>query len=151
MNNRQKAILTRFIIVIVLTAVAVVAMMNFKDWVNRAEAMRFMQQLGQRVLNERNKRGALPPESYVDKVRNDLPGHVRAGKLNYRARWIDFEATPDTILAYAEKTYHSLVLHDGFIVLRLDGQVEWMGKDQFLATLARQQTPLEKEMMRQGK
>jgi len=149
MNRRQKAILIDFIAVIVITAIAVVAMINFKDWVNRAEAMRAMEHLGQIVLQYRAERGSVPPESYVDRIKEDLEGYVRLGNLQYRARWLDFECTPDEILAYTERNYHSLLFGTGFVVLRLDGRVEWMDKQEFETLLAQQQSPMEIEMLRE--
>lgn len=149
MNKRQKAILVKFITVIVITAVVVVAMINFKDWVNRSEAMRAMEHLGQIVLQYRKNHGSVPPESYVDGIKEDLEGQVRLGNLWYRARWLDFESTPDEILAYAEKNYHSLLVGKGYVVLRLDGRVEWMGKREFETLLAQHQSPMEIQMLQQ--
>jgi hypothetical protein len=146
MNKRQKAILIDFTIVIGVTAIAVVAMINLKDWINRSEATRAMQQLGEIVLGYRKDHGSVPPESYVDRIKQNLEGHVRLGSLQYRARWIDFESTPDEILAYTEKNYHSLLFGKGFIVLRLNGTVEWMEKQQFEILLAQQQSQIEKEL-----
>ena len=39
-------ILIEFIAVMAVTAIAIVVMINFEDWVNRSEAMRAMEQLG---------------------------------------------------------------------------------------------------------
>jgi hypothetical protein len=143
MNKRQKNLLIDFIVVVIITTITVVAMVNFKDYVNRSEAMRAMTQLGQIVLDYRKERGAVPPESYVNTIKENLQGQVRLGDLRYRAQWIDFEATPDEILAYTEKDYHSLFFREGYIVLRLDGRVEWMAKKTFEQMLAEQQSPLE--------
>lgn len=147
MNKRQMAILTDFAIVIIVTVIAVAAMVNFRDWVNHSEAMRAMDQLGRLVLEYRKEHGSVPPESYVDGIRRNLQGDIRLGKLNYRALWIESESSPDEILAYAERNYRSLFLKDGFIVLRLDGRVEWMGKQQFRTLLAEQQSPMEIQML----
>jgi len=146
MNKRQKAILIDFTIVIVATAIAVVAMINFKDWINRSEATRAMRQLGEIVLSYRKEHGSVPPESYVDRIRENLEGNVRLGELQYRARWIGLESSPDEVLAYTEKSYRSLFFGKGFIVLRLNGTVEWMEKQQFETLLAQQQSPVEKEL-----
>jgi len=145
-NRRQKNILINFITVIVITAAAVVAMVNFKDWVNRSEAMRAMEQLGQIVLQYRKDHGSVPPESYVNGIKENLQGYVRLGHLQYRAQWLDFDSSPDEILAYTEKKYRSLI-GKGFIVLRLDGQVEWMDREHFKTLLAQQQSPGEIEML----
>ncbi len=149
MNRRQKAILTNIVIIIVITAFAVLAMINFKDWVNRSEAIRAMEYLGQIALQYRKEHGSVPPQSYVDRVREDLPGNARLGDMRYRGLWIDFESSGDEILAYAKKEYHSLLLSDGFIVLRLDGRVEWMGEKEFKELLAQQQSPVEIQMLQQ--
>ena len=147
MNKRQKAILVEFITVVVVTAIAVVAMINLKDWVNRSEAMRAMEHLGQEVFKYRKDKGVLPAD--VDNIKKGVPGWVRLGNLRYRARWIDFfEATPDEVLAYTEKNYRSSLLSDGYVVLRLDGRVEWMGQEEFEKLLAEQQSEYEIEMLR---
>jgi hypothetical protein len=124
-------------------------MINFKDWVNRSEGMRAMEQLSRIVLQYRKEHGCVPPESYIDRIKEDLQGYVRLSNLRYRALWIDFECPPDEILAYAEKNYRSSVIGEGFIVLRLDGRVEWMEKQKFKALLAQQQSPEEIRMMLQ--
>lgn len=147
MNRRQKTILIDFTIVIVVTAIAVVAMINLKDWVNRSETVRAMEHLGRIVLQYRKDQGCVPPESYVDRIKEDLEGYARLGGLQYRARWINFESTPDEILAYTQKNYRSLIIGKGFIVLRLDGRVEWMDKQHFETLLAQQQSPIEIEML----
>ena len=142
MNKRQKDILIDCIIVIVVTVVAIVSMINFKDWVNRSEAIRAMQHLAQIVRQYRNEHGSVPPQSYIDSIKENLEGYVRLGRLIYRAQWLDLESTPDEILAYSEKNYRSFI-GKGFIVLRLDGTVEWLDKKKFQTILNRQQTPLE--------
>jgi len=148
MNKRQKAIVVEFVTVIVITAIAVVVMINFKDWVNRSEAIGAMEQLSDEVISYRKEYGAVPPESYVTDIKRNLKGWVRLGDLKYRAQWIDLEATPDEILAYTERKYPSSLLKDGYVVLRLDGRVEWMGKQQFENLLAQQQSKTEIDMLR---
>lgn len=148
MNRRQKIVLIKSMTVVVITFVAVVAMVNAKDWVNRSEAMRAMEQLGQRVVDYRKAHGFVPPESYVTDVKENLEGHLRLGPVQYRGLWIDFESTPDEILAYCGKRYPSSLLDDGYVVLRLSGKVEWLGKQEFETELARQQSEKEIEMLR---
>ena len=155
MNRRQKAILRDFATVIVITAIAVVAMIIFKDFVNRSEAMRAMEHLRRRVKQYRDEHGSVPPKSWVDTQRENLPGNVRLGNLQYRARWIDFESTPDEILAYTERNYRFRLVGKGYIVLRLDavlkddGRAEWMDKQEFETLLARQQSQMEIETLQQ--
>lgn len=149
MNRRQKAILIESLAVIAVTAIAVWGMVNLKDWINRSEAMRAMEQLGEEVLQYRTENGSVPPESYVERIKETLEGHVRLGRLQYRARWIGFDATSDEILAYTEKSYPSSLLDDGYVVLRLDGRVQWMKKRQFETLLAQQQSQTEIDMTQQ--
>ncbi|MCJ7730231.1 MAG: hypothetical protein MUO27_10205 [Sedimentisphaerales bacterium] len=149
MNRHQKAILTNIIAVMVITVLAVAVMINFKDWVNRSESMRAMESLGQIALQYRKEHGSVPPQSYVDRLKEDLPGGVRLGGLRYRGLWVDFESSGDEILAYAEKRYRSSFLSDGFVVLRLDGRVEWIGEEEFKKLLAQQQSPMEAQMSQQ--
>jgi hypothetical protein len=143
MNRHQKAILAESITVLAVTALAVMAMIIVKDWINRSEAMRAMKQLGQEVLEYRKTHGSVPPESYVESVIQTLQGHRRLGELHYRARWINFDSTPDQILAYSERAYRSPLVGSGYIVLRLDGRVQWMHKEQFERLLAQQQSQQE--------
>jgi type II secretory pathway pseudopilin PulG len=146
MNRRQKVILTNIVTVLVITVFAVVAMINFKDWVNRSESMRAMEYLGRAALQYRKEHGSVPPQSFVDRVKENLPGGVRLGDLRYRGLWISFESSGDEILAYAKKEYHSLFFSEGFVVLRLDGRVGWMGEEEFKKLLAKQQNPMEAQM-----
>ena len=148
MNKRQKNILIDSTTVIIITVIAVVAMINLKNWVNRSEAIRAMEHLGQIVLQYRKNYGSVPPESYVDRIKEDLEGYARLGEVNYRAQWIDFESTSDEILAYTEKHRTSWLFGKGYVVLHLDGRVEWMDKQEFENLLAQQQSPMEIEMLR---
>lgn len=149
MNRRQKNLLRDLLAVVAITTIAVVAMIIFRDWINRSEDRRAMERLGQVVLQYRKNYGALPPKTYVDKIREDLKGYVRLGELQYRALWIDSGSMADEILAYTEKKSHSLLVDDGYLVLRLDGRVEWMSKKEFEMLLAQQQSPEEIQILRQ--
>lgn len=135
-----------FSAVIIVTIIAVVAMINLRAWINRSEAMRAMEHLGSIVLDYRSKYSSVPPQSYVDDVEKNLIGSVRLGKLNYRALWIDFGALPDEILAYTERNYDSLFVGNGFVVLRLDGSVQWLPKREFKKLLSQQQSLEEVQM-----
>jgi hypothetical protein len=150
MNRRQKAILTNTITVLVITTIAVAAMINLKNWVNRSEAMRAMEHLSRVVLQHREKYGSIPPESYIDRIKEELEGHVRLGKLVYRAQWINFESTPDEILAYTERYHSSWLFGKKYIILRLNGRVEWMDKRELETLLAQQQSSQELEMLHKG-
>ena len=143
MNSRQRALLTESLLVLTATAGAVVGMMHLKDYINRSEALRAMDQLGRRVLEYRQRYGSLPPESFLDSVKGDLEGAVRMGNVRYRALYIGLDAAPDTILAYSERRYPSSFVRDGYVVLRLSGQVEWLPVARFAALLATQRAPAE--------
>ncbi len=92
MNRRQKALLTESLLVLAATALAVVAMMSLRDYINRSEAMRAMGQLGQRVLEHHRQHGSLPPESFVNAIKGSLEGAVRMGNVKYRALYIGPDA-----------------------------------------------------------
>ena len=145
-NRRQRALLTESILVLAATATAVIGMIHLKDYVNRSEAMRAMSQLGERVLEYRKQYGSLPPESFVTSIKGNLEGAVRMGNVKYRALYIGLDASADTILAYSHKGYTSSFLNDGYVVLRLDGTVEWMSLTQFTVLFAAQRAPGEPEL-----
>lgn len=146
MNKPQRKILINFIFVILITILAIIGMINFKDWISHTESMRAMDNLSDLVFQYREKQGLVPSDSYMESIKTTLPGLVRLGEINYRARWIDFESTKDEILAYVEKDYHSFIIKDGYIVLFLSGSVEYKPREEFEALLAKQQTPIEIEM-----
>jgi type II secretory pathway pseudopilin PulG len=131
------------VIVLIATIAAVIGMMQLKDYVNRSEAVRAMNQLGQRILDYRNRHGSLPPQSFVDGIKEQVEGSVRIGNVKYRAIWIGLDAPGDTILAYSPKRFPSSFLHDGYVVLHLDGKVEWLPTAQFAALFTPQQTAIE--------
>jgi len=145
-NKRQKATLVEVATVLLITLIAVVAMINFKDYINRSEAISAMQQLGKIVLEYRQQHGRVPSESVFLREKNDVKGSVRLTDLIYRGLWIDFEAEPNDILAYAEKNYPSSLLDDGYVVLWFDANAVWMGKAEFEELLAQQQSEVEIEM-----
>ena len=148
MDKRQRRILIEFFIVIGLTAIAVVAMIYFRHWVNHSEAMRAMEHLGKIVVEHRKNQGSVPSQSYIDSNKNQLEGYPRLGDLQYRALWIDFESGPDEIMAYSEKDYGSWFIGKGYLVLRLDGTVQWLSKQECEAILKKQQGQKELEMLR---
>jgi len=160
-NKQQKAILVEIITVILVTAVAVAAILNLRDYFNRRAAKLAMTVLGNRIKMYRAEYGFIPSESWVEGQRDNLPGEDRLGELNYRARWIDFESDPNEILTYTEKKSRSILFTDGYFVLRLkevlerdlgpqdkdiDVNIEWIDKKEFEDLLAQQQSPLEIEM-----
>ncbi len=162
MNKRQKKTVIEFSTIIGLTIAAVIIMFNVKDVINRSEAIRAMTGLSMSIkayqeeykADYRQMHGKdypsdkvpLPPTSFVDHIKAELEGRVRLGDLKYRAMWIDLNAPPDTIVAYTPRDFHSWFVHSGYVLLRMDGTVEWMDKAAFEELLASQQSLEEKEM-----
>jgi hypothetical protein len=142
------------VIVTVFTVIVVVGFANIKDTINRSEAMRAMKLLGKEILQYRKTYGSLPPEHYVKQF-TDKIGAVRITDLHYRATWIEFGEEPTTtILAYSPKNYSGFV-KAGYVVLWLNGKVEWIDKKQFEQTLDKQQKQQElqwiQEHLQEGK
>jgi len=134
--------------VLVITLIAVVAMINFKDYINRREAITAMRQLGKIVLEYRRQNARVPSESVFLSEKDNVKGSARLSNLVYRGLWIDFEAEPNDILAYAEKNYPSSLLDDGYVVLMFDANTVWMDKAEFERLLKQQQSEVEIEMTR---
>ncbi len=148
MKKRQKSMLIEVVVVVAVTTLAVLAMMNFKDYINKSEATKSFYDLSSIIKNYKEKYGSIPPESYLQQIRDDLQGSLRLGGLQYRSRWIDFDSPPDTILAYTERNYRSPFVNSGYVVLKLNGQVQWMGKKEFKQIFATQQKPQEIELLK---
>ncbi len=163
MNRRQRRTVMEFATVITLTAAAVILMFNVKDVIVRSEAIRAMNNLSRAIADYQEKykldyqgrtgkdypseKVPLPPTSFVDDVKKHLEGRARLGDMRYRALWIDLNAPPDTIVAYSPRIFHSWIVSSGYVLLRLDGTVEWMDKGPFEELLASQQSPEEAAMM----
>jgi len=146
MDRRQKSIVAEFFTVIAVTAIAVVGLINFKDWVNRSEAIKAMSIAGEHILDCNEKNGMLPTEGYVKGLKPKIEGGVRMGDIQYRGLFIGPDAEPNEILLYSEKQYKSSFLDDGYVVLFLDGTVKWMPTDKFKKLLEQQQTQFERDL-----
>ena len=145
MNKRQIRILTRIILVVVLTGASVVGLLYFRVRINKSEAIKGMEIIGAEIVKYRQNEGRLPHESFVEKVKAEMR-IVRVGKIRYRRVWINPDSTPDTILAYCEQNFHSFLYDPGYVALRLDGRVEWMDKEAFESHLRSQQSQMEIEL-----
>ena len=143
MLRRQRLILIKFLLVILFTALAVFAMINFRDWVNRSEAITAMEDLSRNIKEYRQKVGHVPSEEHVKSILPNLRGHARLGKLIYRGIWIDINSGEDQILAYSAKKSSSFMFSDGYVVLTLDGTVEWIEKETFETKLLQHQSQIE--------
>ncbi|OHB61978.1 MAG: hypothetical protein A2167_06755 [Planctomycetes bacterium RBG_13_46_10] len=154
MNKQQKKLVVHTIMVAALTLTVVVGFANIKNVINRSESMRAMELLGKEILRHRKNYGSLPPEYYLKQF-TDAIGAVRITNLHYRAAWIEFGAEPETtVLAHSQKNYRGFT-KSGYVVLWLNGKVEWIGKKQFEQTLERQQKQQElqwiQEHLQKGK
>ncbi len=145
MNRRQKSTVLNLLSIILLTAVLVGGVGYWKNHVNKSESIRVMKLLSEvvRQYRQQNSR-ALPPESYINRQREAI-GDARLGTIQYRAQWIDFNAGMDTILAYAYKDY-GITAGKGYVVMRLDYNVEWMGEMEFEQLFAAQRNQAEPEL-----
>ena len=151
MDKRQKSILAESITVIIITVVAVVGLVNFKDYVNRSETLQAMRVVGAGIIAFQEKNGMLPQEGYIEQLREEIKkgeikGGVRMGNLQYRGLFIEPHSEPNEILLYSKKEYSSSFLDDGYAVLFLDGTVKWMDVDKFNDLLSHQQTDYEKHI-----
>ena len=148
MNTRQKKLIANIVTVSFFTIVMIVGFANIKNGINRSESIRAMDLLGKEILNYRKQYGSLPNESHVNEFIEKI-GAVRLGNLQYRAAWIEYGSEPDkTILAYARKNFRGFV-KSGYVVLWLDGRVEWIKESRFEETLAEQQKQQELQWLRE--
>ena len=144
MNKYQKSILLEFSVVALVTLVAVIGIIHAKDYINRTEALRAMKHLGQVTQKYKEQNGYIPPETYIENIKEKLQGVTRAGSLTYRGRWIGLDAADDEILAYAKNNTTSFFFKDGYVVLFLDGTVKFLPTQQFETLIDQQQSPEEK-------
>ena len=147
LNRKQKKLLANVVIVVAVTTAMVVGFANIKNVINRSEATRAMEILGKEILQYRQKYGSLPSEIYVKQYEEAI-GAVRLS-AEYRAQWIEYGADPNTtILAYSEKNYRGFV-KGGYVVLWLNGKVEWINKKQFEKILTAQQQQQELQWLQE--
>jgi hypothetical protein len=148
MNIRQKKLIANIVAVTVLTMVMIVGFGNIKNSVNRSEAIRAMNILSKEVFAYREKYGSLPSESFVNEF-IEQASLVRLTPFQYRAAWIDYGSEPkSTILAYSQKCYSGLV-KSGYVVLWLNGNVEWVEKNNFDSIINKQQKTQELQWIKE--
>jgi hypothetical protein len=149
MNKAQKRLLTNLIGTAVVIGVFIFSFGNFKDYVNRSEALRAYHQLGQEVLKYRSQTGQLPSEAIIANLKEQLEGSTRMGTIEYRAQYISIDSPPDTIVAYSKEDYNWFI-RNGVVVLRLDGQVQYLLKKEFDEVWKKQETIFEAEQMKKS-
>jgi hypothetical protein len=149
MNKAQKRLILNVLGTLVIIVVFIFAFANFKDYVNKTETIRAFNQLGEKVLEYRKRNGILPNESVIDDIKKQIEGSVRIGNIYYRAQWISIDSPPETIVAYAEKKYNTFI-ESGYVLLRLDGEVEYLPVKEFKKILDKQETMAEAEEIKRG-
>jgi len=149
MNLKQRSTILNFVTVVVITTVFVLIMANVRYIVNKSEATRSMELLGQRVKIYRQQQHSTPPKSFVMGGDHSI-SIARLGDINYRSHWISYDAKPDTILAYSYKKF-GVLAGKGYIVMFLNGDVTWIEKKQFEQLLAKQQTQAEIELLQKDR
>ena len=149
MNKAQRQLVMNLIIVVAVIILFVFGFGNFKDYVNKTEAIRGFNQLGQKILEYRKQNGTLPSEAAIANLKEQIEGSARVGEIHYRAPWISIDSPPDTIVAYAEKKY-SWLIGSGSVVLLLDGQVRYLPVEEFKKVLAKQQTAAEAQEIKKS-
>jgi hypothetical protein len=149
MNKAQKQLLTNLIGTAIVIGAFIFGFGNFKDYVNKSEAIRAFGQLGQEVLKYRNQTGQLPSEAVIANLKEQLEGSPRMGTIEYRAQYISIDSPPDTIVAYTDKQYNWLI-KSGFVVLMLDGRVLYLSPNEFKGLLEKQQTAFEAEQIKKS-
>lgn len=119
MNTRQKQLVIKLVIIGFLTIAFIIGMTWYKDIVIKKEAIRAMNLISHDIANYRITTGNLPPKSYIDKIIENR-NIVRGGDIQYRARWLDFDSSVDTILAYTRLHHHHMLAKPGTVVLYLE-------------------------------
>ncbi len=147
MNRQQKKVIANFIVIMFITAISVVAIANLKDYVNKSESTKAMNQLAKIIADYRTKNGIIPPQSFVDSVDEQLCGSARIGEILYRARWIEFDSDQNEPLAYVEKIFRHSFLKDGVVMLTLEGKVKWMTGTQFEELMEKYRKPYEENFI----
>lgn len=136
MNKKQKYFLVKLISVFIVTVITITAVNIFKDFVNRSESLLAMNNLGALINQYIIQNGKLPPESYIEDIKANLQGSARLGQLVYRNKWLGYIINNDTVLIYSKKDYSDLFLGDGYVVLKYNGQAQWLTKNDFQITMA---------------
>ena len=146
MNRRQKLIIRDFCTVLALTLVALVAMISFKNYVNRSEAIKAMREIAAFTSNYKASHGSIPSESIVESVRLETLGSVRLNSFRYRGPWIQIDSDPNEILAYAKSKKGIFVPETLYITLDLCGNVTIIKEEEFLSKMNTQFTQAEKSL-----
>jgi hypothetical protein len=145
LNKRQISVIRHFLIVIVVTLLFVFGLINLRDGLNRSEMQREMEVLGASIKDYRQKNGSLPSESWI---RGQVQNFARLGSLEYRAKSILYDSPPESIVASCLQNSYSMLVKKAYIVLRLDGSIEWLAPDIYSRMVKEQETATQDELFR---
>jgi hypothetical protein len=145
LNKRQLSVVRHFLIVIVVTLLFVFGLINLRDGLNRSEMQREMEVLGASIKDYRQKNGSLPSESWI---RSQVQSFARLGNVEYRAKSVLYDSPPETIIANCMQNSYSMLIKKAYIVLRLDGSVEWLAPDVYAKTVKEQENAAQNELFR---
>jgi len=151
MNKKQKNFVIRLAIVAIVTTLMVLAISNFKEVINRSEATMATEQLGGLVKKKKNHYGSFPPASYLENLTAQVQGSARLGTVVYRADCITCSSGAKAVLMFVKKEYSGLLQNDGFIVVRLDGSIEWLNPDKFEIEMSLENRSCEITLSKLGK
>jgi len=130
MNKKQRGMLVRLVVVIVITVGMVFAMVNVKEVVNKKEAMLAAKNLNIEILKYKQANNKWPLKNYVDEKAEQVRGRARLGEVKYRGDALGYVSSED-IVFYIKRDYSGLFLDDGYIVAKVSGKVEWLGDEEF--------------------
>jgi hypothetical protein len=145
LNKRQLSVIRHFLVVIVVTLLFVFGLINLRDSLNRSEMNREMEVLATSIKDYRQRNGSLPSESWI---RTQVQSFVRLANLEYRAKSVLYDSPPETIVASCMQNSYSMLVKKAYIVLRLDGSVEWLAPDVYAKAIKEQDIATQNELFR---
>ncbi len=123
MNKHQKQLLARFCIVMALTIALIAALSQYRNVVNKSEAIKAMDVLSMEIAKYDLFHGELPPKDYILEVINRYK-LFRIGSVKCRSQWIEPGSGPETILLFSKKNYNSLFVKSGYVYLTKEDMLE---------------------------
>ncbi len=123
MNKRQRQLLVRFCIVMALTIALIVGLSQYRNVVNKSEAIRSMNILSIEIAKYNLYHGELPSSSYISDIIARY-GLLRVGPVECRSQWIEPGSGPETILLFSKKNYNSLFVKSGYIYITKEDMLE---------------------------
>ncbi len=123
MNKRQKQLLARFCIVMTLTIALIVGLSQYRNVVNKSEAIKSMDILSMEIAKYDLYHGELPSKGYISEVIARY-GLFRIGSVECRSQWIEPGSGPETILLFSKKNYKSLFVKPGYIYITKEDMLE---------------------------